>query len=326
MKKGNSLTRVSQITGLIGFIFTLMFGCYYKLCVRTTDSLVEQNERAFIDKRFGNFLVPDTDTLILSQKIPLLKILPGDTTRISNLIEDIYARRLSQYETFTGKMNRILDVLLVMLVVSLFILFYQPTEVEVPIVKFILPDKLFYVIVPLAIVYLYFQLGLTLNAAIDSRLVLETMTDNMEIIGSERVSYYHSNARTLVDQGLIDSWCTWHYNIFKGGRMQSLHEKNAFGILFFWFGTFLGLILATCQILISVYYEKYNNRILSIILNIAANWGFLIWSLSLIAWYQHSAFLVSWMWGVSLLSIFFWNNYGKKFAEQLTKKKHPHGW
>jgi hypothetical protein len=318
MKNTNPLVRISW-TVCLGFILISAFASYSELSKEKTPN--QHSAQTYIDNSFGEFLTPDTGTLFLSSPENLVPVDPKPIKPLPELIDSLYENRSLQYQSASESMRHILEVLLVILVISLFILFFQPKEVEVPIVSFTLPDKLFYIVIPVAIVYLYFQLGLSMNASIDSRMVLEIMTDEIERADTMRVAYYYSNARTLVDGGLIDSWCAWHYDVFNGGRMGPLHQVNAFGILFLWFGTFLGLLFSVCLLLISVFHEKYQNRILSNLLFLVAIGGFFMWSMSMMAWYQHAAFLIAWMWGAALLSLIAWQRFGKKYAAYLTKKR-----
>ncbi|MCW3071204.1 MAG: hypothetical protein JWO44_1094 [Bacteroidetes bacterium] len=324
MKISNYIGNINLLVCIICFLLSFAFAScyYYNLQTKYAGNEVEKNPQDFLNKKFGNFLVKEEPLqLLIPAKQSFLETSSTDTSQIRELIKGIYSNRETAYRSSADGLITVLYMLMVLVVIGLFILFYKPKELEVPLINITIPDKLFYVVIPIVIVYLFFQLGLKMSAAIDSRLVLESMTDSIETIGSQRVSYYHSNARTFVDQGLVDAWCTWYYNIFQGGRNPGLHQWNAFGLLFCFFGTFVGLTQAACLNLISAYHAAYKNRILSITLVIVAYISFVMWSFSLAAWYQHSAFLIAWIWGATVVSVFLWNRYGEMYADKLKIKQ-----
>ncbi len=232
-----------------------------------------------------------------------------DSMDRSSLASSLYESRKSAYQADSDDLVKTLDFMTIIMLLGVFILFYKPHEIEIPIIHIKLPDKLFYLVIPIVILYLFFQLALVMNATIDSRMVLETMADHMETIGNKRVSYYYSDARTLVDQGLVDSWCTWYYDVFEGGRNGKLHQNNAKFMLFGFFGTLWGLSQAICLNLISSYYQSYKRVYFSGPLVLFSIFLFFGWSWNTLAWYPHCADLLVWIWGISALGVGLWELY-----------------
>ncbi|MGV3612063.1 MAG: hypothetical protein ACO1N0_13985 [Fluviicola sp.] len=253
----------------------------------------------------------------LESKIPnnnLRDLQPGeqkliDTLDKSSLAKWLYDSRISAYKADSADLVRTLDFMTITMLLGIFILFYRPHEIEIPIVRIKLPDKLFYLVIPIVVLYLFFQLGLVMNATIDTRIILEIMTDHIETIDSKRVSYYYSNARTLVDQGLVDSWCTWYYDIFEGGRNGHLHQNNAKVMLFGFFGSLWGLSQAICLNLISSYYRTYKRLYLCGPLMLFSAFLFFGWAHNTLAWYPYCADLLCWIWGIATAGVGLWGIY-----------------
>lgn len=253
----------------------------------------------------------------------LLKLAPGEQALVdsldkSSLAKWLYDSRVSAYKADSDDLVRTLDFMTLTMLLGIFILFYRPNEIEIPIVRIKLPDKLFYLVIPIVILYLFFQLALVMNATIDARIMLEIVTDHIETVGNQRVSYYYSNARTLVDQGLIDSWCTWYYDIFHGGRNGHLHQGNASFMLFGFFGSLWGLCQAICLNLISSYYKSYKRLYLSGPLVLLSIFLFFGWAQNTIAWYPHCADLLCWIWGIATIGVGLWETYAYFFSPQET--------
>jgi hypothetical protein len=148
------------------------------------------------------------------------------------------------------------------------------------------------------------------------------MSDNRETVLPDRVSYYYSDARTLVDQGFVDAWCTWHYDIFEGGRQESHHGRNAAAVLFGFFGIFLGLTIGNCLALISSYFERFRNLVLCILLIVAGAYQtFFKWTQSMLSWYPHSGVFFSCMWGAALTALLLWMLFGRSIANTIAARR-----
>lgn len=274
----------------------------------------EETAKEFISKRYGTFLASPAGQASI-------KVAPSKDDEAGKLISQIYSSREEAYHSTSEKLSNVLFSLVVLTVVGIFILFFKPELLEIPVIKLALPDKLFFIIIPIVIVYFWIRLGLLMNASIDSRLVLESMTDTIETIGPHRVSYYHSNSRTLVDQGFVDTWCTYYYDVFDGGANKDRHFENARIVLFGFFGTFWGLTLATCFCLVTTFYEIHRNALLSILLISFSGFMLAGWTINMIAWYPHFAGLAVWTWGVALIAVLLWNIFGRKYAEQMARER-----
>jgi hypothetical protein len=308
MNKPHNYFRIAGFAVFLsGFVWFLIVWCFPGSFEQKSAREVRTYPAVFMEEHIHDFTAPDTIRPLLREKQEWL-----DTINGRDLVQDIYKSRTDFYTTANGNLMMVLDLLLVSMLLGVFILFYRPKELEIPLVKITLPDKLFYLVIPVGIVYLFFRLGLAMNAAIDSRLVLEAMTDHMETLDGTRISYYYSNARTLVDQGLVDAWCTWYYDIFEGGRKGELHQKNASWMLFGCFGTMWGLSQAVCLNLISAYHKEYKRTWLSVLLMLFSVSVFFGWATGTMAWYPHSADLLAWIWGVSALGTGLWELYARK--------------
>lgn len=279
----------------------------------------ESESQTFIKRKFGDFLKIDSSKL----KDPTTPSIT-DTTRRQKEIElkaQLYQKREGAYQSQKTSLVTNLSLMLVLLVLGMYVLFYKPTQLHIPIVNLDLPDKLFYVVIPMAIAYSMFQFQLTLNAAIDSRMILELMTDDLEHIGTYQVTYFHSNARNLVDQGLIDTWCTYYYKIFDEGMHKGSHQSISFLVLFGFYGVFFGLIFATCLNIIVTYAKANYNKILSAFLLFNAVLTILTWSFGIIAWYNHTALFMTWIWLVALIAVYIWNRNGERYVAKLMDKR-----
>jgi hypothetical protein len=279
---------------------------------------MESRDQSYSENKFGYFL---TNTIEEKDKIRPPVLDSVQQLKAIGLKEQLYEKREGAYASQKTSLVANLSLMLVLLVLGMYVLFYKPVQLHIPIVNLDLPDKLFYVVIPMAIAYVMFQFQLTLNAAIDSRMILESMTDDLELIDGYQVDYYYSNARNLVDQGLIDTWCTYYYNVFEGGTNQGSHSKIAFLVLFGFYGVFFGLTFATCLNLIVTYAKINYNKTLSFFLLFTAVVTILTWSFGLIAWYHHSALLMSWIWLVALIAVYIWNRNGDRYVARLMDKQ-----
>jgi len=312
-KKTHYTYTISLTICLLLVVGNILFSLFYHFgnneCKQ--EYKIEPKNRSFAKYKFGDFLELDsTKTKVTS-----------DSDKVNLLKAHLYQNREASYQSLKTSLVSNMGLMLVLLVLGLYILFYKPKEIHVPIVNLILPDKLFYVVIPFAILYMMFQFQLTLNAAIDTRLILETMADDLEQIGNGQVSYYYSNARNLVDQGLIDTWCTWYYNIFDGGTHANTHQSIAFLVLFGFYGVFFGLIFATCLNLIMSYSKANYNKTLAFLLIFTALINVVIWSLSLVAWFNHAALFMAWIWLVALIAVFIWNRNGEQYVTLLINNR-----
>lgn len=232
-------------------------------------------------------------------------ILPAKMAKseeVEALMSTLYENRQSTYQTNKSDLKTVLIWLFFGLLLAARIIFTKPLEIDIPIVNFKIPISLFYVFMPVVFIYLWVQFGLHLTAAIDSRMVLEQLTDQIEVVDGKAVSYYFSNARTFVDQGYVDFWCTYFYNVFKGGVNNEIHNRVAFSGLFIIYGSIMGVIHAVC-LLLTVFNQNSKLRVL---LNVLVLGTLTFCSYLLVTWYQHAAFLIAWIWGVALICLVVW--------------------
>lgn len=288
-------------------------------------------ERAYLQEKFGTLWISSDSTSFHQQNgfPPLLEdqaYLGGamnDSTYASNLLQSSFNGRKANYEKSAGNLRIISEILLVLSVIALLILFFRPKELSMPIIHVKIPDVLLYLFVPAGICYFWYQFSLTFNAAHDSRLVLELMTDHQETFGNQRLHYYYSNARNLVDQGIIDTWCTYYYDIFEGGVNGASHQGYGRGVLFSIYGVFWGLMHAVTFILLFYFYELKKKVKLIWLLWWTVTSTLIIATYGFIEWYPHSALLFSSVWAIALTSIFFWSYFGLRKADELEAKQGP---
>lgn len=167
-----------------------------------------------------------------------------DTLNLEDL-QALFAERKSDYDTALSRLTVNHQFTAVFLVLGLMILIYRPKNIRVPLVGTDIPESLVYVFTLFGTIYLWSNLGLLLISTIDSRLVLENLSDliDQEMGG---VSYYYSGSRTLLDQGFVDTWTTYYFDIFKDSPSYDCkeHRKTAGFMLFTVYAPMYGTALA----------------------------------------------------------------------------------
>lgn len=197
---------------------------------------------------------------------------------------------------------------------------YRPDFLSIPIIGLKLPVNLLFPAVIVGLIYFWLQFGLSLNAGIDSRLMLHYMIEYKEKIQDYKVDYKFSMENILVDKAILDTWCQ-HYFEFLGGRSSDsgfLSALSTFG-LYSVYCTFWGLVHGVCMILLAEFYEikrgmlKRLFYIIVLLLFVLSHAAFFIE-------FPFAALTIAWVWFIVSLLILWWYLRGQEMAIQFSNR------
>ncbi len=211
------------------------------------------------------------------------------------IIDSFFASRLSDYLQDQEKLSDFLSTLSILMMFGLLLLYYNPAEVNLPFLSTPLPHNLVCLVIVGGLIYYWVNFALLMMAAIDSRMVLEFAIDSMEASFKTPINHYYSQSRILLDQGFIDPWCTYYYDIFKSGFDHGKHLKNSRFFLFFIYVPFLGSVVGTSiAVALNLFKRKPNILSLSIVVTACATIS--ATSNGMLNWYKHAAFFYAGIW------------------------------
>jgi len=277
----------------------------------------------YVKEHYGTLF---KDTLELKKKLPtdltISEVQALNRTNTSpdsgnTLLKELYKSRVSDYRDNNGRISTLTQLLAALVALGLYLLFYKPNQVQVPIISLKLPNELIHIFVVIGIIYVWIQLGLAINSGIDSRLALHQMTLILESLGRYRVAYAYSDAHTFVDNGILDTWFNFYHEIFKDGL--ALSEQNylaRFG-LFAIIGVFWAVIHSTC-ITVSASFWVRKKGFLTTTLFILAMAALGLADIAFVAEFKYASFLFAWIWTLVVAAILWWNIYGIPEAEKLS--------
>lgn len=231
------------------------------------------------------------------------------------LLKELFEYRLIDYKEDQLKLSGMLQFIMVLLIICILMLFYQPRSLNIPIIGIEIPDMLVYLFVMAGTIYLWVNFTLIMMSTIDSRMTLEFMTDFIEENSEFTTTHYYSNARLLLDQGFTDPWCTYYHNIFENGIHQEDHKKNAwfflYGIYAPFFGIFYGAVLA-----LGINYFTKKMSFIRFLPFCFVFFSLASTSLGLLKWFEYSAFFFAAMWSVATVFMILWMFLGQKMADK----------
>lgn len=233
-------------------------------------------------------------------------------------LEWMSQKRLTNYEKNIKSLHNTLLNVVVITMMGVLLIFYKPKGINVSFLSIHIPETLLYIVVILGSLYLWANLGLLLNSAIDSRLALSIQFEvlNSNFIG---LNYNSELSHILADYSIVDNWCGHFFSIFENGgtSLGVLSNIGLFGI----FGLLISLCFAVMFITaIELGYRKEKLEGLSVFL--------ILLSISLVitscvAWiYKHnySAYYVSYVWLLTAIFIFIWKRFRTTTINNLSTK------
>ncbi len=175
--------------------------------------------------------------------------------------EWIVDQRIDKYNAELENLENSLLNLVALTVLGLLLVLYHPEKIEIPFLSISIPQTLIYFTVIFGILYIWQNLGLELNASIDSRLFLyEAMQEMGSVEFYDCLKYTGNPGHILADNGIVDNWCSFYFGIFNGGEeirtlpkwLEWMKNRDSFisafeGLgLFGLFGTLFGLAYGIC--------------------------------------------------------------------------------
>lgn len=120
---------------------------------------------------------------------------------------DIYKERKIHYDNVAAALDLNIKLPAFLLITALSGLSRKKEEmtkgIVLPVLNIPISTEWVYVIIPIALEYLWLQFGFLLDIAIDSRKALATIIGKMEILS---VSSFYSTCNVLEDRGFLDRW------------------------------------------------------------------------------------------------------------------------
>jgi hypothetical protein len=242
-----------------------------------------------------------------------------DSTDFKQLLDKLIEKRSDNYRKNLEELHELIQLLVAFLILAVLIIFYDPAQVNLPVVNIAIPNRLFHPSIAIGLVYMWMQFGLFMNASIDDRLALTHLIRHVETFDNHHVSYAYSALNNMVDMGLIDIWSHWFYKLFGNSHHNEMHDFLAGCGLFVIYSFFWAMIHATTLILISILYRKTSEKgqswlvlvlfFIAMILFVMSNFAFLFE-------FKHSGYLMATMWGMVALIIFVWMRYGKSYVKE----------
>lgn len=234
--------------------------------------------------------------------------------------KDIFDRRYEYYLGLQTKLDTIQFRMIVLTIIALLLLIFKTDKLDLPVLSISVPSGVVYLLVFFAGMYLWANLGLTLNACNNSRLSLHAILKTLESEQRIRVHYYHSLEHTLSDASLLDNWFSYYFDIFK--RLPLTKDgKNANKILgwvglFVIYGYFFGLYLASILISTYEYYKRKSiNKFVAILMFSTL---IIFFSVSTMAFSIKMPYSNHWMmtiWIFAAIGILTWIFYGDKLIK-----------
>ncbi len=228
-----------------------------------------------------------------------------DPAKREAIIKDFFDTRLADYQEDRAKLSVFLKTLSVLVIFGWLLLYYDPQEVTLPFLSTAIPQKLVALVIVLAMAYFWVNFGLLMMSTIDSRMVLEFAVDHMEASLNSPINHYYSKSRVLLDQGFIDPWCTYYYDVFKSGFDQAKHHKQGMFFLFMIYAPLLGLVVGVAvTVALNLLVQRPNLLTLALLAIVC----FIISASSagMVGWYEHSAFFYAGVWLVAICFMIGW--------------------
>ena len=235
------------------------------------------------------------------------------------LYQEVFDRHLEQHRVNADNLTLFMQLLVSLLIIGLLILLYRPDFLSIPIIGLNLPINLLFPAVIVGLVYFWLQFGLSLNAGIDSRLVLHYMLEYKEQLNDYKVDYKFSMRNILVDKAVLDTWCQYYFELYgeKDNDFNFLSALTTLG-LFGVYCTFWGLVHGICLILLAEFYEikrgilKQVFYIIVLLLFVLSHFAFLIE-------FPFASVTIAWVWFIVSLLILWWYLSGREMAIEYSK-------
>jgi hypothetical protein len=269
----------------------------------------ETNPEQYVQDKYGEvFEAEASDSTFWKSSIAL------------DQIKKLYPDRMGDYKEDQDKISGLLQYMMVFLVIGLLMLFYRPEGIRIPMVNLVIPKTLVHIFVVGGTIFMWANFSLLLMSTVDSRMVLETMTDRLELASGETINHYYSNSRVLLDQGFIDPWCTYYHNIFKDGIHIESHKLNAGFFLFGIYASFLGSVIGS-SLTLANRLVKEEGTIFSYILTGILFFSLASISIGMVQWFGYAGFFYAWVWGIAAFFLLTWGIFGKKIADRLERDR-----
>ncbi len=272
------------------------------------DQKGEKTEKEFIQDQF---VTRNYDHIFEKE------ISPDKRIERKEFLMHVIEERKSDYISNNANITLLTQLLTAFLVLGVLILFYDPTEFQMPFVEVTIPATLFHLFIGFGMVYLWIQFGLALNTGVDGRLALHFLIQEVEQVDGNHLSIAYSEVHTLIDKGIIDAWCHWYYRIFDLRTHGRFHDFISWIGLYLVYGGFWGAIHAVAIMLSTTIYEKKRSKrggklilllfIATLILLVAATVTFIVE-------FEHASRLIAVSWFINILILFYWIKWGRDVA------------
>lgn len=272
------------------------------------------------------FLVNDSYYPYQTKNPVLIEANSGDNTAeaydhgsIVTLLEYLRDSRKEHYFKALSQLEKAISGAIVLIVLSIIILFYNPREQDISIFGFTMPLMAFHIIIPLGLLYFFLQFGFTAFSAIESRESLYKLSLELEkaYINEEAITINkeHSSVYGIEDGGMIDAWSNVFFGFydkinpdgsaqmklsFDGGKIAV--TTSLFGI----FGTFMALMMG-CSLMVLLVFQRINpeRKWLIYLLTAVLLLFFLLAHLALVVEARYAAIFSGYSWLVTALFITF---------------------
>lgn len=222
-------------------------------------------------------------------------------------LEWMFKERHSNYESNIKSLHNTLLNVVIINVLGILLIFYKPKGINVSFLSIQIPETLLYLVVILGSLYLWSNLGLLLNSAIDSRLTLDyqlqALTSNFHDL-----NYQNELSHILVDNSIVDNWCGHFFGVFREGG-DSLFVLNRIG-LFGIFGLLTALLFAVINI--TAIELGYRKQILQGLSAFLVTFSMLLIVTSCVVWvsdHTYSAYYIAYVWLMTAVFTFLWKRF-----------------
>lgn len=292
---------------------------FYEQCTKTSGSKNDTICEFLLDlyMSFDNTTKTKDENVIMLSLNSVKKDSIMNNMRISDL-KWLTQKRLSNYESNIKSLHNTLLNIVIITLLGVLLIFYRPKGINVSFLSIHIPETLLYLVVIFGSLYLWSNLGLLLNAAIDSRLALDSQFEIITL-NFEDLNYQNQMSHILVDNSIVDNWSGHFFEVFESDS-ESLKVLSSIG-LFGIFGLFTALFFAVINVTaIELGYRKGKLEGLSFFL-VLLSMSLII--TSCIAWvfkHNYSAYYISFIWLLAAIFTFLWKRFRTVTVKNLSSE------
>lgn len=242
----------------------------------------------------------------------------------SESIEWLFAERLKDYKSTISALGGSLINIVGIIVLGLLVLFYRPDGIQVSFLSIQIPQSLLYLIIVAGSVYMWQNLGLQLNSAIDARMSLVNLSENIipaslngNLPPTQKIDHI------LVDNAIVDNWVGHFFDLFyvETERLSSVKAYSAIG-LFFIYGNLFALLYTVCfATVVEFGIRVSDSKLLSDILLIFTLVIMLVANYVWITKHEYASEFTAYYWLMAGVLLFLWKTKGIELADKISPQK-----